>query len=356
MSVQRDQNVSLLIYNYSMHLDHPIFSHQATVAELLSRQFFQTQVITADTPAKLSANVLKKSTFLSWPKANKVSKALRLYKAAIKAELGINPNVIFYHMTSVQSSLLGPIYKLLGKKQILWYAHASNSLSLKFSSFFMDRIVTSTKGSFPPGYKVTSIGQSIDVDLFRFKNRRKPDSALKVIHIGRLDESKNIRGMIEWFISHRKVLLLDSLTFVGEATRDNKHYIRGIERDFQYHIDRGEIVFLGPQPRAILAETMGHFDVFLHLFQGSLDKSILEATSVGLPVISTNLEFIRQFGTWSELNSTHYDFLQNEFEVLMHMSREAFQASILSRSNMVSKTHSLVAWIGKLSNLILEVR
>lgn len=346
---------SLLIFNFSMNSSNPVFSHQPKVVELLANRFTNIEIITSDHESPVSNRLIKHTTFLNWPSINKIQKIYRLYKAAVKIEWKSRPKIVFYHMTDVQAALLGPIYKLMGKKQILWYAHTSNPLTLKFSSKYMNTILTSTQGSFPDGYLVKSIGQAIDVDTFTFTEKIASKRMLKVIHVGRLDPSKEIKSMIIWFLANRTNLQLESLTFVGTPTSSHHFYVAELQNFFRAQVELGIIVFLGPKSKDELPEILRNHDIFLHFFSGSLDKSILEATSIGLPVVTINEEYLKIFGTWSDSAPSNQEFLSDEFKAIANLSPKKLNLLLELKSSSVSNSHSLNRWINRLTDIMTSL-
>ena len=104
-------------------------------------------------------------------------------------------------MTEVQSAVTSPFTKIFGIKHYLWYAHTSKSIYLRFSSLFVDGILTSTYGSCPIQKSNTFvIGQSIKPQQFQFHNHTLQKNKINFIHVGRMDPSKEIEKIygVKW--------------------------------------------------------------------------------------------------------------------------------------------------------------
>ena len=83
-------------------------------------------------------------------------------------------------------------------------------------------------------------------------------------------------------------------------------------------------------------------DVFIHAFQGSLDKTLIEATLAGLPVITINNEYLNEFGTWSQRN-TSID-LDNEFSAFMSSPNDQIAKLCKTRQQIAITKHSFDQW------------
>src|SRR3989338_4726327 len=74
-----------------------------------------------------------------------------------------NYDAVFVHMNQVYVLLGGLIWKLMGKKIALWYAHGYVPFSLRVALFFTDAVFTSTRSGFRiSSKKVNIVGKGID--------------------------------------------------------------------------------------------------------------------------------------------------------------------------------------------------
>ena len=289
----------ILIYNYSMDSDNSVFSHQLQIANLIHKQFPSTAIITSE--SQPSNSELQNFPFfisLGWKPSQHIRNFFRLFRAFFKSEQCFSPDIVFFHMTNLHSCLLGPMYKLLRRKQILWYAHRSNPLSLRISSLFMDKLITSTPDSFPNGYSALPIGQAIDTALFHFHDQLSRLSEIRLIHIGRLDPSKRIAELIEFAEMNRQRFNIEHITFVGTFSSKHHDYLESIMIQHKESIDSRFVRFAGPQNKESLPSILKQHNLFLHLFDGSLDKALLEAVCFGIPTISINSSYLSVLVIW----------------------------------------------------------
>jgi hypothetical protein len=193
-------------------------------------------------------------------------------------------HTVFYFMTETSAVLFGTYFKLRNIRQVLWYAHAHKSYRLVIASYLVDIICSSTRGSMPlASNKVRLVGQMVDETLFPFSPRTLSRD-LALIHYGRFDQSKNI-----------------GLKVIGSpSTQNSMSYQKQIIDSFADIITSGRVQILPACLRSQLSQHLMDSDIFLHAFQGSLDKSLVEATLIGMPVVTLNREYLREFGTWSK--------------------------------------------------------
>jgi len=340
---------TLLVLNYAMSEKDPIFSHQADAVVALARNFEKVVVISQNVGrVDVPANVL--IVDLKWRQGKNVSNTLKFLSTLIRICVTEKPNLVFSHMTERLSLLASLPLKVLGIQHFLWYAHTSASRSLKISAKLVDKIFTSTPGSCPiDSSKVHVLGQAIDLSKFNGTSVQT-EYPTNFIHVGRLDSSKNIQLLID------QVLLNNStnrLTLVGAPSNPaSSLYWDSLKAKNREMLNSKKLIEVGPVPRSELPNLLRKHEVFIHAFEGSLDKSILEATACGLPVITTNPEYLSIFGCWSQdssrinLESEYTEFLKTP---LGHRMRE-----IQRRTRLLSESHSFEVWIDNLTRKMTE--
>ncbi len=336
--------------NYCMDDSDQVFSHQVQAVQKLALEFDRVMVITArlgevvlpqnikvfDTRWKLG------SRFLS------IVRFLRIFALVITKERNLT---IFSHMTEVQSCLVAPLTKMLRIPHYLWYAHTSPSLFLKWSHFWLTGVITSTPGSCPiSGAKIFPIGQAIDTNQFVEKTESTTNKQ-KFIHVGRFDTSKNIPKIIEVVSELNKSDSQIKLTLIGSpSSPENTRVAEVVISSNKKYVDEGWLTFLPSVKRAELPEALRNSDVFIHAFQGSLDKSLVEATMVGIPVVTVNNEYLKEFGSWSHDRSD--EMLEDQLHSFMELSALKVGEIVRSRRLIALERHSLDAWIRKLCEIL----
>jgi glycosyltransferase involved in cell wall biosynthesis len=334
-----------------MDKNHPLLSHQVDVATLLAKKFNQTLVLTAGEIPEVANGIKAIST--NWVEGKTLRNVFRFYRNSLPVLWSSRKNsVIFSHMTDVQSGLLSPISKLLGVPHYLWYAHTHKSIYLKFASFFVDGIVTSTLGSCPiSSTKVHAIGQAIDEKQFEFTFRQKNAALNRAVHVGRFDPSKRLDYIFSQINSLRLSFPELCITQVGSpSTPTARIEANRILQEWNSGLSEGWIMVQPSIRRQDLPNLLKEFDIFFHGYIGSLDKSLVEATMSGLPVVTVNPEYLEEFGSWSKGVETT---LLAEYKAVLEMDAPAYEKEIERRYRICIDRHSRAKWLNQLANLLI---
>ncbi len=323
---------------------HPLLAHQFQAVNSLSERFDHVTVITGDQRGTLlRGNV----TIINaeWIAGHRIRSSFRFLRLALKTIRSRRPSVVFSHMTEVQSFLLSPFTRAFGIKHYLWYAHAHRSIYLRICELMLNGIISSTEGSCPVKHsKKFLIGQAIDANDFVFKS--KEDLSLnKLVHVGRFDPSKDIGGILETVEKLRIDFPEIHFTQIGNPTTEKaRSYATSLKFAYGKRFDFSESV-----SRSEIPKLLEDYDCFIHAYVGSLDKSLVEATMLGLPVVTLNREYQSIFGTWSDrLNPSLYD----EYIALRNLRSDGLRQKLILRRKIAEQDHSLNNWINQLTNIL----
>lgn len=339
----------LLIVNYVMDSENPLLSHQQEAVHALSKNFDHVTVITGKVGAnKTSSNVEIINTH--WNPGQRIRNTLRFLIKTFPLIIRGDFNSVFFHMTDLQCAILSPLVRLRGKKQFLWYAHTSKSFFLRWSSLWVNLIVTSTSGSCPvKNKKVMPIGQAIDDS--QFTNLSIENMNLnKLIHIGRFDKSKQIESLIQAAIELRENNREIELKLVGSpANEESKIWAKDLVSKYRNQTELGWLQFEGSIPRNLFRKKIEDSGCFFHAYVGSLDKTLVESTMLCVPVITVNPEYIAIFGAWSKANSIS---LVSEYKAMRSLNSADLELELNRRHSLALENHSLRNWISQLSRLL----
>ena len=349
---QNLQASNLLVINYAMDEKSQVFSHQIELVNQLSAKFDQITVLTARVGVCNTENNVKVVSF-DWVEGKRFSSLLRFLKVFIKTVRSEKFSVLFSHMTSVQSAFISPITRSIKLKHYLWYAHTSNGIFLKVSRLLSDGIITSTPGSCPlKGSKVYPIGQSINSQKFR-KKKSNTQPVKNLVHIGRFDPSKNIKEIVYEVKKLRTEFPDLKLEVIGSPSSDRfKDYESNVKAKFDSEVQLGWLKFTPHIPRSSLPEILQTYDCVIHSFQGSLDKTIVEATFAGLPVITINNEYRKIFGGWNLIDVGMNNSLKDEAQLLLNLDGSKRQSEVDRRYEVAVEQHELTGWIDRLVSIL----
>jgi glycosyltransferase involved in cell wall biosynthesis len=267
-------------------------------------------------------------------------------------------------MTEVHSFLISFLTFARKIPHYLWYAHASKSLYLVVCHRLLSSIITSTSGSCPINdRKVIAIGQGVNEQTFHsshvgakivdFPSNHK----LRVVHVGRIDPSKNINLLIDLALRSNNSDYIHDLVLVGSPTINHHEFYSQLLAKHSDLVMAKRLRFAGNVKRQDLPEYLIEFDFFFHAFDGSLDKTLIEATMAGLAVVTSNLEYRKEFGTWSEIKEGPFIDLKRELDSFIKLAsneNSRVLAELRRRGRIASEKHSLDQWITRIVAILKE--
>ena len=239
---------------------------------------------------------------------------LKLYRSAIYVSNIRGRKIVFHHMSEKTAFLVGPILRILGIKQGLWYSHNRKSNVLISASKFVNYIFSPTANSFPiETSKIRPVGHGINMSRFQ-KNGNSTLNRTGIVSLGRISKVKNLEVIIDALsqVSPPR----PSLTLIGPIMEEDKYVEALIKRakdsDVQLTLEDG--ISYSQVPKVISQYSMA--------FSGSpntVDKSVLEAAAVGCFVLSENefvLELTGMNRVWNSIGIEIPLELSNQIEIL----------------------------------------
>lgn len=345
----------LLILNLSMDKSHPALAHQFDVANALARHFSQVAVITREecnTTDELEANV--SITSFKKTKSYRATDVFRFYKCLLVVLLRFRPDVVFSHMSASLSALASPITALIKTPHYLWYAHTKNNFSLQVSHKFGCEFISSTSGSFPVNrYRPSIIGQGVDPTPFTCDiGTNELGAVTKFVHIGRVDPSKNIDAIIEVVAKLRSLGQPATLNVVGSPIRNESlSYADQLAARWEKGTREGWLRFTPSISKDEVGQTLKLHHVFLHAYEGSLDKVLVEAAMSGIHIATLNQEYHVAFKTKYATNTT--PLLDQVHDILkMKPSDRKFELERIRK--IALEEHSLDPWIEKIITILMH--
>lgn len=348
----------LLVLNYAMDSQHPVFPHQLSVVRDLSDFWDEVIVITCQERSSETKMLPKNITVydLNWQNNRLPISIFKLIYIFLWLLLLKGRFVLFSYMTETLSAILAPLTKILRIRHVLWYAHTSNPKRLTWCHLWVNAIVTSTPESCPvKSKKVLPIGQSVDQSKFECSERQiqRTKKKVQVIHVGRLDPSKNIITLIRVFVDNFNSSD-DQLHLVGSATRDNQDYLQKIKNEIAHQGLESRVILHGEKNQEEIRRLLCESDLFLHAYVGSLDKTLVEAIFSRIFVISYNWNFFKVFGTLTgePTDVSIEEFFRRELISYKNLSVKELNSFVQSRYTIALNNHSRSQWLQKLDRIL----
>jgi glycosyltransferase involved in cell wall biosynthesis len=221
------------------------------------------------------------------------------------------------------------------------------------SHFFLNGVLTATDGSCPiKSTKVNVIGHSIDPLVFSRK-----DEVIypikKFIHIGRFDPIKNIELIVETIYKIKKSHPDITFDNFGSPSKEvYAEYESKVIKNYSTVQNLEYIKFNTSVNRNKLPSVIKTYDVFIHACDAGLDKSILEATLTGLPVLTINKQYLDIFGYWATNSDTSQVSLTSEALALLNFSNKDLIVELDRRYKIALQHADIILWASKVKNII----
>ena len=241
------------------------------------------------------------------------------------------PDVIFTHMAPIYSILSFPYAKIRKTPIVTWFAHGKVSMTVRLAHWVSDKIVTSTKDGFRiDSEKVKIIGQGIDTQRFvPLKDPKKDNKPFTILTLGRLAPIKRVDLMIDAVALLRQKQPDLSLCFTvvgGTVTEEDHAYFTKLQHQVEENGLQNIVDFKGDVSFADILPYYQQADCFVNMSEtGSMDKTVLEAMSCGLPVITSNIAFKMMLHKWSDnsfISQPSSQELASKLELLLMMPWE----------------------------------
>jgi len=222
----------------------------------------------------------------NFPIFKKLQYTLRFYKYIWDERE--NYDVVFVHMNPVYVILGWPLWKALGKRIFLWFAHPAWNWKVRLAYALSDRVITSVPEAFyAKGKKVIAIGQGIDTDVF-CRDLRVERGENSLLSLGRLSPAKKVEVLIG------AVSRLDvpyNLSIVGGPTpvKGVQEYAEGLKALVEKLGLARAVQFWGRVPYKETTLWFRRSEIFINLSStGYFDKTVIEAMACECVVVVCN--------------------------------------------------------------------
>lgn len=282
--------MKLLIVTQAVDLDHSNLSFFHRWIEVFAESVESITIICLQ---KGRIALPKNATVFSLGKeqqANRLTRLFRFYWYSWRERK--NYDSVFVHMNPEYVILGGLLWRMLGKKVILWYTHKAVNLRLKIAHALAHAICTASKESFRLGsHKVTVVGHGIDTHMFTPRlSEGIFGGTLRLLTVGRVAPVKDLKTIIRVATGLHERGYQIRLDIVGASAVASDHEYQKEVRELitRCHAD-DYIQFVGAVPNQDLPQVYQNNDIFLHASQtGSVDKAVLEALASGLIVFTSS--------------------------------------------------------------------
>jgi glycosyltransferase involved in cell wall biosynthesis len=264
---------------------------------------------------------------------------------------------VFVHMNQVYVLLGGLLWRALGKRVALWYAHGHVPKTLLLAEKFAHVIFTSTNSGFRlPSKKIRVVGQGIDTGFFCPKEG-KSEEGFRIVVVGRISPVKNYETLILAAEKLQHEIEGLSVEIVGGAgLPEQEKYLDQLKKLVTEKKLEGVVRFAGPLANNDIVSRLQRADLFVNTsFTGSLDKAILEAMSCGVPVLTCNEALVEVLGPYTNqlmFEKKDVDGLEEKIrslEAIGYIERKKLGQNL---RNIVVNNHGLSSFVSRINYLL----
>ena len=316
--MKENRNV-LFIFNLETNLESSVLALGHSWIENLAKNNFEkifvysTHVGHHDLPHSVRVVELGGGTI-----PRRLLAVLRLIKSTVNISRYSSRAIAFHHM-SVRTTLYPGIFiKLLRIPQGIWYSHSSLPISLRLATKIADIVFTSVPGSTSiNSNKLRYIGHGID-----FANYPDIDEVLKtkkkgIVSLGRIAPIKNLEKILQAGLNE---VGFPEITFIGpteSATTLTK------ELEILASKNRVSLKFIQAIPHENVPDYLSKYSLYYSGTPKSVDKSTLEAASVGCLVVTSEMparELTGMNNVWNKLGHDLEIDIKNQIKVMGSIS------------------------------------
>lgn len=270
--------IKLLIITQKVDVNDPVLGFFHRWIEEFLKHFERTTVICL---GKGEYNLPPNVKVLSLGKEDGVSKTTYLYRfyKYIWQERK-NYDIVFVHMNQEYVLLGGLVWKLMGKKVVMWRNHSIGSFLTSIAVFICDRVLCTSEYSYTARFKKTKIMPvGIDTNVF------KKDVGIQrkkgwILYVGRIDPIKKVDVLIKAL----KILDSEGVDFTCHlyGPSSGKRYYALMKELASSLVEDGKIVFSGSLSNEKIASVCNQHDISVNMSaKGSFDKTIMEHMACG---------------------------------------------------------------------------
>ena len=267
-------------------------------------------------------------------------------------------DVVFVHMNQIYVVLGGWLFRLLGKRIVLWYAHRATSASLRVAEMFSHRVVTSTESGFRiPSNKKIVVGQGIDTDLFRAAPRVTRDVPV-VVSVGRISPVKGYDTLLPALGALLREGVKLRVRIVGDAGLPEHRRYQESLKNIAREEGLVDVEWVAAVPNRDVVEMLQQADLFVNASStGSLDKAILEAMATETPVLTCNEAANEILGAWRSqctFDRGSIGMLAERIRVILELSADERRELGRSLRDVVVRNHTIDSLVTRILDVASE--
>lgn len=196
-------------------------------------------------------------------------------------------DAVFVHMNQEYVLLGALLWRLMGKRVVLWRNHAQGSAPTRLAAILSHAVCYTSSAAYVASYP-NAIQMPIGIDTSTFKSGVSR-VARSILFLGRLDPIKKPEVLVD------ALLELDArgeeftAAIYGDPTVPGAPHVAALREKTVALVEKGKLSFRASVPNREAATLFASHDIYINLTpSGSFDKTIGEAMASGCVVVSAN--------------------------------------------------------------------
>lgn len=284
---------------------------------------------------------------------------LKFYKIILSERK--NYDKVFIHMNEEYGFLGGLIWKLMGKKVVMWSNHYMGNWMKDFAGKFCDKVFytsefsyTANKKKFPQGIQMP-VGvdvESLNTDeVFEVPNN-------SILFLARLDPSKKPETILQALKKLQDENIRFTMDFVGGVSVDKYPNYEAEIKKYKSDLGLGDNVrFVGAVPNTDTYKYYLSHDIYVNVAKsGMLDKTIFKALAAGCLPLTTSIDFNEMIfdvvGDELKVEQDSVDSLVEKLKHALELDTEHKKHKVKIIQDVVINKHSLNTLMNKIHELV----
>jgi glycosyltransferase involved in cell wall biosynthesis len=268
---------------------------------------------------------------------------IRLAKVGIVIARNRHEAIVFHHMSSRTAALLGPLFRISGIKQGLWYSHSKVTHELLFAERYMNKLFSSTIESLPIGSKKSKF-TGHGINIAQFPKFQPHSRSLAILSLGRIAKIKENEALIDAISKSNRVI--KEVHLVGPMGSSSKY----LKELIDYGTKKGvSVKYLGEISHKNVAELLLKYSVCYTGNPNTVDKSVIEGALSGCFTLARQEFVLKQTGMSVVLEKVGLQFEKDLTEQILVLD-EIYENEELrlvlrdqaSRKNSLQNTASMI--------------
>ncbi len=259
-------------------------------------------------------------------------------------------DAVFVHMNPEYVLLGGLLWRLMGKKVVLWYNHPAKNLRLTLAAPLAHVLCYTSPFSASARYR-KAVRMPVGIDTTFFSPGEGP-AAHSILSLGRISPYKKVHVILATLMRLRDMKVEVRASIIGDAPARDTAYAEEIRALSEPLRTSGKLVLLPGVRYQETALLFRRHEVFINLSdQGNFDKTLLEAASCGA-LLLTNNEALRGFIPPECMTLTEPQAAAEAAKRLLALSDERKYAIRHALRAYVKEHHSLDALATRLKRVL----